>query len=339
MATPTQMSGTAVLGYFASGHEAHSAINALIDAGFEPTEIGAAFLVGETNSANMSVAGEGNRRANVGGELRDELGTTQTGLPPHHSRATGAGADSDTSSIQYAALGGGAGTPFDGASRPGPIPGSDITHSGLPSELKSELPHDSDVRAGSAMNTAMTSAAGEREGTSTMRSGLNTHADPKMTATPLHEGGSTVHESWGDRLKHVFGGKDAHRSSILAKAGKDDLQAEMRRDAQDFGTGEGHLDLSTSSAHRYSQSAFEQSFSSYGIQSEHARHFSRSVGKSGAIVTVHTSARIGEAERIFEAHGGSVRAAETGDVNGNFADEGDVEVFGTIGRDYPGYLK
>ena len=189
MATPSQGAGTAVVGYFASGDEAHRAINALIEGGFQPNEIGAAFHTGSAAGRGSEAAREGmeeNRRPNVGGELRDELGTT---YPEATTKTFGgpaaSGASSGTESVQYAALGGGAGTPMDGAGRPGPIPGSDVEHAGLPTELKSELPHENEVQRSSA-------------------STASTHADPTLhrgaavthTASTTHAGATPLKESW-----------------------------------------------------------------------------------------------------------------------------------------------
>ncbi len=323
MATSTQLTGTAVAGYFASGHEAHRAINALIDAGFQPSEIGAAFHAGSSSTETEE------RRPNVGGELREELGTTLTGLPPNRARATGAGAASDTSSIQYASLGGGAGTPIDGPSRPGAIPGTDVLHSGLPSELPHDLLSESELQAQS-------SAPRTREEAGIERGGVATPASSESTS---QYAAATVEPSWGERLKNVFGRGEVHRGGVPAQehsVGKDDLKAEMRREAQDFGTGEGHLNLNA--PRKYSQTAFERSFTGYGIEPERARGFGRGLRKGGAVVTVHAGARTQEAERILQAHGGTARVMTDGEVDGNIADEGHVEVLGTVGRDYPGYL-
>lgn len=324
MATSTQLVGTAVAGYFATGQEAHRAINALIDAGFEPAAIGAAFHAGAVSTQPAP-----ERRPNVGGELREEIGTTLPGFPPNRARATGGGAASDTSSVQYASLGGGSGTPIDGASRPGPIPGTDVLHSGLPSELEHEIPHESDLQAG---------AEPAREEVGVTRGGAGTPGS--VEPAPTHAA-QTVEPSWGERLKHIFGRGTVHRGGGAPAqqqnaAGRDDLQAEIRQEAQDFGTGEGHLNLH--SPRRYSQSAFEQSFTGYGIEPERARGFGRGLRQSGAVVTVHAGPRALEAESILEANGGTARLATDTEVDGNLADEGQVEVLGTVGRDYPSYL-
>ena len=168
----------------------------------------------------------------------------------------------------------------------------------------------------------------------------STHADPTLhrgaavthTAPTTHAGATPHKESWGERLKHVFGG--GHHQ---AGAGKDDLQAEMRRESRDFGTGEGHLNLNTSPNQRYSQNAFEKSFSGYGVESTHARHLSQRIGGGGAIVTVHAGARTAEAERILEANGGQTRLSP-GSSESAYTTESNVEVYGSLHRDYPGYL-
>ena len=329
MATSLHQSGTAVVGYFATGDEAHRAINALIDAGFLPTEIGAAFHIGasqtgsgasHTSSGSSSIPSSGSeetRSPNVGGSLRSELGTTLPQTTTHGSRPSTSSAVSDTTPVQYASLGGGAGTPFDGASRPGPISGSDLTNTGLPTELKSELPHDSDVANRGSQSENIPSAA-----------------VAPVSAEHISVGLANRHEGWGEKLKHIFGGGHSAQAADVPTYGKDDLWAERKREAQDFGSGEGHLDLST--PRRYSQPAFERSFSSHGVQPEHARSLSQRIGHGGAIVTVHAANRAAEAESVMEANGGEVRMS-AGTENAPVGDS-NVEVYGTVGRAYTGYF-
>ena len=50
---------------------------------------------------------------------------------------------------------------------------------------------------------------------------------------------------------------------------------------------------------------------------------------------MHAGSRTGEAERILEAAGGEVRFS-SGLADSDYRDDGMVEVFGTVGRDYPG---
>ena len=321
MATYAQGTGSVVIGYFATGHAAHRAINALIDEGFVASEIGAAFHVGGGTEAGASEQGS---QANVGGSLREELGTTLPGRNIHASNTAG-GAASDSSQVQYAALGGGAGTPFDGPSRPGPITGSSLVNTGLPSELKSELPHDAPLPHGGVSSQ---------------------HAYTPSSSTP--NAAAPVHESWIEKLTHVFSGKKATQTtspgvSTTATPRTETVPlAPVTAESQAFGTGEGHLHLGTAggASRRYSQPAFESSFSGYGLPGEHARSLSQRIGHGGAIVTVHASSRAIEAERVLEAHGGEVRfAATSGEADyGTAENDSNVEVFGTVDRDYAGYL-
>ena len=315
-----QQNGAVVAGYFATGDAAHRAVNALIDAGFLPSEIGAAFHVGEGHGSAGSETGDEDRQPNVGGTLRDELGTT---LPHGSTRAStsfGAAA-SDTTAVQPGALGGGTGTPFGGAGKPGPISGSGITNSGLPSELKSTLPHEPTMHS----STPGTSAS------STLPAADSQVAGRELVHESVRE---PVKESWTEKLKHIFGHSDSADQTTRDTA----PQAAVSKDTQNFGTGKGQLNLGgTAPGLRYSQSAFENSFSSYGVQPEHARSLSGRIGQGGAIVTVHASARAVEAERLLEAHGGEVRFSE-GTTPQALSGEGQVEVFGTVRRDYSGFI-
>ncbi len=317
MATQVQQSG-AVVGYFKTGHEAHRAIQALVDDGFLPSEIGAAFHVG--TGAGREHAEERRSegtQANVGGSLREELGTTLPGGSTHGNRTGTSGASSDTTAVQYASLGGGAGTPFDGAGRPGPITGSSLANTGLPSELKSELPHD----------------AGLPHGTESARD-LSVPFAPEPTARTVAE--RNTGESWAERLKHIFS-SSSHSTTAADRRDTETVpKAPVTAESQNFGTGEGHLILNTGV--RYSQPAFERSFSEYGVQPEHARHLSHRIGHGGAIVTVHAAARAIEAERLLEAHGGEVRFSAGSAGQSMAPAESHVEVFGTVGRNYTGYF-
>ena len=312
MATSVQQSGV-VVGYFQTGHEAHRAIQALVDSGFLPNEIGAAFHV--STSTGTEERRSENTHPDVGGSLREELGTTLTGTT-HGTRTGTSSAASDTSSVQYASLGGGAGTPFDGAGKPGPISGSSLANTGLPSELKSELPHD----------------AGLPHSTGPVRdSSVPFAPEPTVHTIAARNAG----DSWTDRLKHIF---SSHTTTTAVE--RDDVdaapKAPVTKESQDFGTGEGHLMLNTGV--RYSQPAFERSFSEYGVQPEHARHLSHRIGHGGAIVTVHAAARAIDAERLLESHGGEVRFSAGQAGHTTIASDSHVEVFGTVSRNYTGYF-
>ncbi len=329
MATSIGDRGTVVVGYFSGGDEAHRAINALVDEGFLPTEIGAAFHVGSQSSgSNLGPSsGDETRQANVGTSMREELGTTHPIADSYASGSTSGGAASDSSMVQYAALGGGAGTPFDGAGRPGPITGSSLANTGLPTELKSELPHDAPLPRGeyatSTPATAMDTSMPGQPATSFQETAMPTHAGVQ----------AGVKESWGTKLKHVFGmgTHDEHDEQETAKG-------PATAESQAFGTGEGHIILNDApSGLRYSQPAFEHSFSSSGVQPEHARHLSRRIGHGGAIVTVQAAGRSADAERVLEAHGGQVRFSGTGEDSPVSEGQGQVEVFGTVHRAYSSY--
>jgi hypothetical protein len=336
--------GTAIAGYFANGNEAHRAINALIDEGFLPSEIGAAFHSDAASEQFAGSEGTADRQPNVGGSLREELGTTIPRISSHETATGRGGASSDTLAVQYASLGGGAGTPFDGASRPGPISGSSLVNTGLPTELKSELPHDGEIQGGQGVTGSGSTTAESSE----RRHLPFTAASTESTSGPLSQasGRETLHEhqheSWTDKLKHVFGSGHTHTTH---QKNTDTLRAEVAKDSMDFGTGEGDLGLNRINRTRYSQPAFEKSFSGYGVQPEHARHLSHRIGHGGAIVTVHAAARAADAERVLQAHGGEVRFEGTGSqqpASSQSAHQagggGEVEVFGTVGRDYPGYF-
>jgi len=334
MATSLGDRGMVVVGYFSNGDEAHRAINALVDEGFMPGEIGAAFHVGSQGGSSGSMGGgssvssnsEETRQANVGTSLREELGTTHPAARAYDSGSTTGGAASDSSMVQYAALGGGAGTPFDGAGRPGPITGSSLANTGLPTELKSELPHDAPLpHEGRTSSAPASMPDASRLDTSMSDTSMSdaSMADTSMQQQPYGK------EGWGDKLKHVFG-IGTHREQETPVAAVTD-------ESQAFGTGEGHLVLDNPSSQRYSRPAFEQSFSSYGVQPEHARHLSQRIGNGGAIVTVHAAGRSADAERVLEAHGGQVRFSGTGEDSPVSEGQGQVEVFGTVHRDYSSY--
>jgi hypothetical protein len=281
MATPLQTTHTAVVGYFATGDAAHRAINALVDSGFSAAEIGAAFHVGSSSAGTE-------RTANVGGSLREEMSTNLAGehggkISQSNSLSSAA---SGTGAVQFGVLGPGSGTPSSGAHKPGPISGSDLSNTGLPSELKSTLPHEADLRE-------------DRAGA-----------------------------SWSSRLEPVF--RSSHETAKAAPT----------KESQNFGTGEGSMNLTGTVP--YSQEYFERSFSGYGLESEHARSLSTRIGHGGAVITVHTAERSEEAERILEANGGLVRfSPESGQEGYDEPHVGDpgVEVFGTLGRDYPSRVK
>jgi hypothetical protein len=115
----------AVASYFVSGEEAQHAIDALLDEGFNVSEIGAAF---HSRAQRVSL------RAVEEEPLRRTSG----------SDVSFGGAASGTGGVTPSGLSTGGGTGISGAHRPGPIPGSEIPP-GLPTNIRSELPTDAEV--------------------------------------------------------------------------------------------------------------------------------------------------------------------------------------------------
>ncbi len=349
MAT-TQAGGTAVVGYFPNGDQAHRAINALIDEGFRPSEIGAAFHTGtgamstgatgqSLSDANTSdagapastgFAGEAAWHPSKGTSAGEDLGTTSPQTTTSERTRTGtSSAASDTLAVQYASLGGGAGTPYDMPPRPGAITASDVTHSGLPSELKSTLPHDSDLQAGGAVSSG------------TGRGGWVDRLGPIFGTEQRSAGVDREVIVQDDDRDAGDVDQDDERTEAQDKNSGKTMEDVIRKDENNFGTGEGSLNLSTPPTQRYSQPAFQRSFSGYGVQPEHAQQLSHRIGRGGAVVTVHAASRAEAAERILQANGGEVRmdVRPLDDAIQGAAQDGEVEVFGTMGRDYPGNLQ
>lgn len=133
-----------VVGYFTNGADASRAISELIDEGFRPAEIGAAYC---TSGTAMEVTEGGRTRpfpenpatsGSVGGPASHDQAVTPAGLAP------------------------GAGATFPSAAKPGPIPGGEIPSTlphDLPREIPSMLPHESEIQRGPVSST-VTSRAG-----------------------------------------------------------------------------------------------------------------------------------------------------------------------------------
>lgn len=111
-----------VVAYFSNTGDASRAIDELIDEGFRPSEIGAAFR----SAGRVGAVGPSG-----GGRVRG-------GVPenPEVSGSIG-GAGSHDEAVTPAGLAPGSGNAFPSAARPGPPPGSEI-----PSTLRHELKHD-----------------------------------------------------------------------------------------------------------------------------------------------------------------------------------------------------
>lgn len=114
------------------------------------------------------------------------------------------------------------------------------------------------------------------------------------------------------------------------------------KEALNYGTGEGHLPLSSNHNFAYSGSAFESAFSGMGVRQEHSRRLSRDLQRGGAIVTVRAGSRNSTAEAVMERNNGVIRYdATTSSEEGAWKNRDQapqVEVFGEVHRVYPGYL-
>jgi|HubBroStandDraft_6_1064221.scaffolds.fasta_scaffold154406_1 hypothetical protein len=296
-----ETSGT-VVAYFSNGEDAQNAINELVDEGFPVSEIGAAFH----GSANASAGATGSPSRPVHDEV-STMGSTASG-------AGVSGAESDTSGVTPAGLSTGSGTGFSGASRPGPIPGSEI-----PGNLPREVP--------STLRSASTAPLSES-------TGMGVAHTPATDAPVHHQHHSHEHASWWDKLKHLFSGESGADTSVRRAPVSD---ASSRK----FGTGEGELGITPGHDYPYSGSAFESSFTGMGISQERSRRFATEIRRGGAIVTVNARANTVQAERILQRNNGRIRyesasiadeAWETG------PDAARVQVFGRVQRVYPGYV-
>jgi hypothetical protein len=142
--TDTTGSDSIIAGYFANGDDAHRAINALLDEGFLPSQIGAAF-----HTAGAAATEESAYESAIGGgdSLRQAEGRTFNEEAVDLDTSAG-GPSSGSDAVQPVGLSSGSGSPILGAGNPPPIPGSSLAHTGLPHELKSELAHDQPAARG-----------------------------------------------------------------------------------------------------------------------------------------------------------------------------------------------
>lgn len=141
-----------VAGYFAKAEDANQAIRELMDDGFGLSEIGAAFHSGSsrgrgsgpTSPSSTATAAAPTTRNPGSGEDVGDFPLRSEGNQELHP----AGASSDTEAVSPWGLFTGGGTPFAGASRPGPITGSEVPRD-LPRDLPSELGSGGESRASS----------------------------------------------------------------------------------------------------------------------------------------------------------------------------------------------
>lgn len=147
-------SNEVVAGYFAKAEDANQAIRELMDEGFGLSEIGAAFHSGASQrrdsgpglspSSTATAAAAPTKRNPGSGEDEGGFPMRSEGNQELHP----AGATSDTQAVSPWGLFTGGGTPFAGASRPGPITGSEIPRD-LPRDIPSELASGAESRASS----------------------------------------------------------------------------------------------------------------------------------------------------------------------------------------------
>jgi hypothetical protein len=151
-----------VVAYFANTFDAQSALDDLIYEGFEPRDIGAAFRSSSAASRAAATLDEG------------EIGS-KTVHNAIDSDTVGSGPASDTRSVTPAGLSTGGGSVISGASRPGPIPGSDIPH---------------------------------HRSSSTARATPAATSDPLPATGGFHES-HTHDDNWWQKIKNFFSGGDA----------------------------------------------------------------------------------------------------------------------------------
>lgn len=141
-----------VVGYFTNGADASRAISELIDEGFRPAEIGAAYC---TQGTAMEVTAGGRTRP-----IPENPATTgSVGGPASHDQA-----------VTPAGLAPGSGNTFAAPAQPGPIPGAEIPSTlphDLPREIPSLLPHESEIERGPVASSV--SARTEVSPTDTMQ--------------------------------------------------------------------------------------------------------------------------------------------------------------------------
>ena len=287
-----------VVGYFANGEDAHRAIHALLNDGFESTQIGAAF--------NTSRYGSSTEAAGTAG-ANESLAThgksvSYPGLEPSDSGVT-------TTAADYTAvtptLGGGSGTGMAGAGKPGPITGSDLSHLNLPHEIKSTLAHDQPGE------TPLHTAPGTGSFT-------ESHSDQP---------------GWFEKLSHVFGVKHKHEagSDLVSSTSQNFGTGEGHLGI----TPEAAAGYRNNYSRPYSHSAFESSFTGLGLPEAHSRHLALRLAHGGAVVMVGVTGRIVEAEKILEQNNGTVRFAGEQFTDALPAGDHRVAVFGAVDDVYP----
>lgn len=155
---------------------------------------------------------------------------------------------------------------------------------------------------------------------------------------------SELHSELRHELPSELEGTSTAPAVSTRETGKSGRKRESasEKEALNYGTGEGHLPLSSNYNYVYSGSAFESSFSGMGIPADQSRRLSRELRHGGAVITVRAGSRNASAEAIMQRNHGVIRyepAAGTTETERESADPGTrVEVFGEIHRVYPGYI-
>ncbi len=287
-----------VVGYFANGEDAHRAIHALLDNGFESTQIGAAFNTSRQGGVAQTggAGGSGESLANLGKNV------SYPGLEPSDSGVTTTAADYTSVTP---AMGGGSGTGMAGAGKPGPITGSDLSQLDLPHEIKSTLPHDQPGE------TPLQTAPGTGSFTESR----------------------TDSSGWLEKLSHVFGGKHKHESgsNLVSSSSQNFGTGEGHLGV----TPEVAGGVKDNYSRPYSHTAFESSFTGLGLPEDHSRHLALRLAQGGAVVMVGVTGRIIEAEKILEQNNGTVRFAGEPLTDALPAGDRSVAVFGAVEDVYP----
>ena len=308
-------SGVTVVAYFSSAENAQNAINELVDEGFAADQIGAVF---HSRGGAATAGAEAGATSSPSRPYHDEI--SQVGSVG--SAAGTSGAESDTSGVTPAGLSTGAGTGFAGASRPGPIPGSEIPRN-LPPESVSRVGSTGAPRSSGQSQRELDESYGEL-------SAVPSSVDDDLTTDTSGERRAGSHESWWDKLKHIFS-YDTERKR----------EPQPDKTAAKYGTGTGQLGVAEYD-YPYSNSAFESSFSSMGIPETRARRLSSVIGRGGAIVTVIAETRLAEAEKILERNHGQIRGVSDSLAQDEAllaeSEPSRVQVFGRVQRVYPGYI-
>lgn len=188
-----------VAGYFSKPEDAHRAINELLEEGFDSSAIGAAFHSGSTGPSGSGAA--------------EVVNDVPVRTDPEERGTRRAGATSGTEAVFPWGFYTGGGSPFLGASRPGPITGSDVPASvprELPSEFASEHAYSGSAFEGSFCNMGIPPDHARRLARELGKGGavVTLKAGPKTSdaeavmlrnhGTLRYESASSIGEAWSE---------------------------------------------------------------------------------------------------------------------------------------------